>query len=49
MLPVTDPSPLLQTAVYMAGMLAGYALLTSPQEWSRAWRTVRTVLRRERL
>ena len=36
-----DPSPLLQTSVYMAGILAGYALLTGPQEWSRAWETVR--------
>ncbi|HYC33257.1 MAG TPA: hypothetical protein VEB59_13285 [Gemmatimonadales bacterium] len=48
MLPISDPSPLFQTAVYMAGILAGYALLTSPEEWARAWQTVRSVLRRER-
>ena len=47
-LPVSDPSPLVQAAVYMAGMMAGYALLTSPEEWARAWQTVRTVWRRER-
>jgi hypothetical protein len=27
----------------MAGMLTGYALLTRPEEWSRAWQTVRSV------
>jgi hypothetical protein len=48
MLPLSDPSPLTQTAVYMLGMLAGYALLTRPEEWSRAWETVRSVWRRER-
>ena len=48
MLPLSDPSPLLQTAVYMAGILTGYALLTSPEEWARAWQTVRAVLRRDR-
>jgi hypothetical protein len=30
-----------QTAVYMAAMLTGYALLTPPEEWSRAWHLVR--------
>ena len=39
----SDPSPLLQTTVYMAGILAGYALLTMPEEWARAWDTVRSV------
>ena len=29
--PSPDPSPLVQTAVYMAGMLAGYVLLTRPR------------------
>jgi hypothetical protein len=48
MISPTDPSPLVQTAVYMAGMLAGYALLTAPDEWTRAWQTVRTVWRRRR-
>ena len=41
-----DPSPVLQAAVYMAGILTGYALLTSSQEWSRAWHTVRAIWRR---
>lgn len=44
----SDPSPLVQTAVYMAGILTGYALLTPTEEWSRAWRTVRTVWSRRR-
>ena len=33
MLP-SDPSPLVQTTVYMGGMLAGYLLLTRPEEWA---------------
>jgi hypothetical protein len=36
-----DPSPLTQTAVYMAGVLAGYMLLVQPEEWQRAWETIR--------
>jgi hypothetical protein len=43
-----EPSPLMQTAVYMAAMLTGYALLTPPEDWSRAWRTVRTAWSRRR-
>ena len=43
-----DPSPLLLTALYMAGILAGYALLTAPEEWQRAWQTVRAWARRRR-
>lgn len=43
-----DPSPLLQTAIYMAGILVGYALLTTPPEWQRAWQTVRSVLESRR-
>jgi hypothetical protein len=39
----TDPSPLVQTAVYMAGVLAGYILLLRPDEWQRAWDTLRDV------
>jgi hypothetical protein len=42
MLP-SDPSPLVQTTVYMAGMLAGYLLLTDPEEWERVRETVREV------
>ena len=37
----TDPSPLVQTAVYMAGILVGYVLLVQPEEWQRAWQTIR--------
>jgi hypothetical protein len=43
-----DPSPLLLTALYMGGMLAGYALLTAPEEWQRAWQTVRQAWTRRR-
>jgi hypothetical protein len=42
MLP-SDPSPLVQTTVYMVGMLAGYLLLTEPEEWERVRETVREV------
>jgi hypothetical protein len=38
-----DPSPLLLTALYMAGIFSGYALLTGPEEWQRAWQVVRQV------
>lgn len=41
MLFIADPSPLAQTAVYMAGILAGYLLLTRPEEWERVRETVR--------
>jgi hypothetical protein len=41
-----DPSPLVLTAIYMASILAGYALLTAPEEWQRAWQVVRQVWRR---
>jgi hypothetical protein len=37
----TDPSPLVQTVVYMAGVLGGYILLVRPDEWQRAWETIR--------
>jgi hypothetical protein len=37
----SDPSPLVQTAVYMAGVLAGYVLLVRPDEWQRTWDTIR--------
>jgi hypothetical protein len=37
----SDPSPLVQTVVYMAGMLGGYMLLVRPDEWQRAWNTIR--------
>jgi hypothetical protein len=47
MLPL-DPSPLVQTVVYMGGMLAGYLLLTQPEEWARVRETVREVWSRRR-
>ncbi len=37
----SDPSPLVQTAVYMAGVLAGYVLLVRPDEWHSAWEMLR--------
>ncbi len=43
-----DPSPLIQTSIYMAGMLTGYALLTGPEDWSQAWDTLRSVWSRHR-
>jgi hypothetical protein len=42
----SDPSPLIQTAVYMGGMLAGYLLLTQPHEWARVREVVREALER---
>jgi hypothetical protein len=38
----SDPSPMAQTAVYMAGILVGYILLVRPDEWQRAWQTLRS-------
>jgi hypothetical protein len=43
-----DPSPVLLTALYMAGIVAGYALLTAPEEWQEAWQTVRQAWTRRR-
>jgi hypothetical protein len=43
-----EPTPLAQTAVYMAGILAGYLLLTHPEEWERVRATVRAVWMRRR-
>jgi hypothetical protein len=37
----SDPSPLVQAAVYMAGIMAGYVLLVRPEEWQTAWETIR--------
>ena len=42
----SGPSPLAQAAVYMGGMLAGYLLLTQPEEWVRVRETVRDVWER---
>ena len=44
----SGPSPLTQAAVYMGGMLAGYLLLTQPEEWARVRETVREVWERRR-
>jgi len=45
MIPSPGPSPLLQASVYMGGILVGYALLTPPQDWARAWQAVREIWR----
>jgi hypothetical protein len=45
---VAGPSPITQTAVYMAGMLGGYLLLTRPEEWTRVREAVRSVWLRNR-
>jgi hypothetical protein len=45
---VAEPSPIAQTAVYMAGMLGGYLLLTRPEEWTRVREAVREVWLRTR-
>lgn len=44
----SDPSPIVQTAVYMAGMLVGYVLLVRPDEWQTAWETLRNSLSKRR-
>ena len=46
---VADPSPMVQAAVYMGGVLAGYLLLTQPEEWARVREMVREVWGRRRL
>jgi hypothetical protein len=43
-----DPSPLALTALYLGGILAGYALATAPHEWQRAWQSVRQAWTRRR-
>ena len=42
------PSPLAQAVVYMAGILAGYLLLTQAEEWARVRETVREVWERRK-
>jgi hypothetical protein len=44
----SDPSPLVQTAIYMAGVLAGYVLLVRPDEWQSAWETLRNTWTKRR-
>ena len=43
-----DPSPFMQTVIYMGGMLAGYLLLTRPEEWAEVRETVRAFWERRR-
>ena len=43
-----DPSPIVQTAVYMAGVLVGYVLLVPPDEWQSAWESLRSTWSRSR-
>ena len=43
-----EPSPLVEAAVYMGGILAGYLLLTEPHEWAWVRDTVREVWSRRR-
>lgn len=44
----SDPSPLMLTGLYMLGIFGGYALLTAPEEWQRAWRSMKQVWSRRR-
>jgi len=44
----SDPSPMVQAAVYMAGVLAGYVLLVRPDEWQSAWESLRNTWSRRR-
>ena len=37
----SDPSPMVQAAVYMAGVLVGYILLVRPDEWQSTWESLR--------
>jgi hypothetical protein len=47
-LPYVDSDSIAQTAVYMVGMLSGYALLTPTEDLAKAWKTVRDVLDRRK-
>lgn len=42
----SDPSPLAQAIVYMAGIFLGHTLLTPTEDLQRAWETVRSAWRR---
>jgi hypothetical protein len=44
----SDPSPIVQAAVYMGGILAGYVLLVRPEEWQSAWETLRSTWSKRR-
>jgi hypothetical protein len=47
-MPSADPSPFMLTALYLAGIFSGYIMLTAPEEWQRAWQTVRQAWTRRR-
>jgi hypothetical protein len=40
---LTNPPPAVQTGVYMAGILVGYLLLTTPTEWVRVRESIRRI------
>ena len=44
----SDPSPMVQAATYMGGVLAGYVLLVRPDEWQSAWESLRNAWSRRR-
>ena len=45
----TDPSPLVQAeCVPGRSPIGATRLLTAPEDWQRAWETVRAVIRRDR-
>jgi hypothetical protein len=39
---------MVQAAVYMGGVLAGYVLLVRPDEWQSAWNVLRNTWSRRR-
>jgi hypothetical protein len=39
---------MVQAAVYMAGVLAGYILLVRPDEWQSVWETLRNTWSKRR-
>jgi hypothetical protein len=39
---------MVQAAVYMGGVLAGYVLLVKPDEWQSAWESLRNTWSRRR-
>ena len=39
---------MVQAAVYMGGVLAGYVLLVRPDEWQSAWESLRNTWSRRR-
>ena len=48
LLMVSDPSPMVQATVYMAGVLAGYVMLVRPDEWQTAWDELRNWSKRRK-